>query len=252
MIAILSGLAGVEATITLQRLASNADLVAWHDQLNHSLQDHLRKERESGFVPSSIAHVGRALSNGQPANSADLRALVCAELKLIGEKLRRGATGGYIRFWNTAVRGKPISPKGEDECRDVLVDHLRIRLGRFGLRVEPEARYAESKRADIKILSTSCAVPIEAKRHMNRELWSAPVEQLSGRYLGDPEAQGHGIYLVFYYGSGKGIQELPSPPKPLPRPRNAGQLEKTLKVLLPPELHHSLDIVVLDISRSTR
>jgi hypothetical protein len=249
MITILAGMPGAEVTATLQHLVSNIELQSWNDHLRHALQDHLRAERESNFVPPSVTDVACILSTGRPASVADLRALVCAELREIAKELRHGATCGYKVFWNTTTRGGLRSPKGEEQCRDVLVDRLRLHLGRIGVRVEPEARYGEAKRADMKVICGSFAVPIEVKRHMNSELWSAPISQLVERYSFDPEAHGNGIYLVLYYGAGKGLKSMPPRPDGLPRPKNATQLEADLRDKLTGRQQNVIDIVVLDVRR---
>ncbi|QQV79254.1 hypothetical protein H5J25_19590 (plasmid) [Sphingomonas aliaeris] len=45
----------------------------------------------------------------------------------------------------------------------------------------------------------AAAVPIEAKRHWNAELWTAVEDQLVP-YCRSAGSNGHGIYLVFWFG----------------------------------------------------
>ncbi|MEI9412008.1 hypothetical protein [Mesorhizobium salmacidum] len=86
------------------------------------------------------------------------------------------------------------------------------------------------------------------KRHYNKELWSAPLEQLGG-YAADAGADGFGIYLVFWFGI-----EFPVPGRSDRDavPSTAEALETMLRNDIPAGLQDKLAIVVLDVSRPTK
>ncbi len=52
-------------------------------------------------------------------------------------------------------------------------------------------------------------VPVEIKKDTHPDLWRAIHEQLIPKYVRDPGADGHGIYLVFWFG-GKGMKPPPT------------------------------------------
>lgn len=54
---------------------------------------------------------------------------------------------------------------------------------------------------------------MEIKRSCHPELWSAIRTQLVAKYTCDLATGGHGVYLLFWFGSGENCR--PGPPKPL-------------------------------------
>ena len=110
----------------------------------------------------------------------------------------------------------------------------------------PEARRGENTRADILLLSHGGRnLPIEAKRHFNSELWTAPEEQLAG-YAADEGAFGYGIYLVFWFGT---EYRVPTRPDGGSAPASAVELEAMLRADLPLSLAEKISVTVLDVSR---
>ena len=107
---------------------------------------------------------------------------------------------------------------------------------------------AADKRTDIALYSgVDLKLPIEVKRHTNKDLWTACENQLQRLYTRDPHASGFGIYLVFWYGEELG-GHLPSPPRGSIRPDNAKALEEALRLLIPSDKTHCLDVIVLDVT----
>ena len=90
-------------------------------------------------------------------------------------------------------------------------------------------------------------MPIEAKHHYHRELWTAWHTQLDRLYTRDAQAGGLGIYLIFWSGETED-RRLPQPPKGLTRPASAAELKNALESLIPEEDKHRLRVVVMDIS----
>jgi hypothetical protein len=84
------------------------------------------------------------------------------------------------------------------------------------------------------------------KRDYHADVWTAAGEQLE-RYTRDPEAQGFGVYGVFWFGDKRG-HRLPSPPGGLARPSWAAELEKMLKDRMPLERKSRIAVAVFDVS----
>jgi hypothetical protein len=73
--------------------------------------------------------------------------------------------------------------------------------------VQLEGLHADGKKADFKVTSIvhgrSLSIPIEAKKGSSDDLWTAIDGQLIPRYTRDPDSQGHGIFIVFWFGKTK-------------------------------------------------
>ena len=106
-------------------------------------------------------------------------------------------------------------------------------------------RYADIKRADLRVSyatpSISANVPIEIKRDSHADLWSAIQDQLIRRYTKGLETDGHGIYVVFWFGRHK-IPASPSGKKP----STAETLEEQLLQSLTSEQRQLISVVVFD------
>jgi hypothetical protein len=242
----LSESPGHDAGQILNSLAPAVD-ASWKPILAHAASEHARLIRDSLFEATSVADLKRALDGGPPANPADLAAVVLEELHRYRRTLRTGSETPWKRYWNTDENGFATRPQIENEDRDRLLELLRPRLDRYGIAASlPEARRAENTRVDILLISHAGKnLPIEAKRHYNNELWTAPVEQLGG-YAADEGAFGYGIYLVFWFGA-----EFPTPARKdrKVRPTTAAELEELLQNDLPLAMQNQISIIVLDVSR---
>jgi hypothetical protein len=190
--------------------------------------------------------VARTLANLQPANAGDLAALTFEHLRDISKKIRDSSTNDYRQYWSYGEGNKKLDrPKPENDCRDTLLSDLKERLGKLGIDAEREGNYADDKRADIKVLyggANGFNVPVEIKKDSHNDLWCAIYEQLIPKYLREPGAGGHGIYMVFWFG-GKNIKPAPDGGK---KPRSAQELEERLRKTLLPEDSHRIQICVID------
>jgi hypothetical protein len=134
----------------------------------------------------------------------------------------------------------------EDICRDRLLDLIRPTLSPIDLRAEPEGHMAKDTRADIVIYSSpGQKLPLELKRDYHPDLWKACANQLDRLYTRDPEASGHGIYVVFWFGN-KRSKKIPTPPKGISLPTTPKKLETALSTLLSPADKSRLEVVVID------
>lgn len=230
----------------LKSLVSNVH-PSWGPQLAHAAAEHARMMRDDRYLAPPLSDLVAALAGGAPASPADLTAVVIEEMERYRATLRTGSETPWKRFWNTDKYGAATTPQIENECRDRLLEILRVRLERYGIVATlPEARRGENTRVDVLLLSHAGKnLPIEAKRNHNRELWSALLDQLTG-YAADAGADGFGIYLIFWFGA-----EFPLPGRADEQalPSSAESLEAMLVGDIPPRLQDKIEVLVLDVSR---
>jgi len=237
-----------DANVALRHLMTLRSLEKWREALANALDIQIRKRREALFKYPSLQEVVKTLSGCQPANSADLQALVMDHLLQLKNDIGNGNTDGYKAFWNVDSHCKVLTPRPEEICRDHLLDRLKERLRPMGIDAAPEGHFARDKRADIKVtFNSSMNLPIEIKRHYHAELWSAPVEQLKKLYSRDPDAAGRGIYLVFWFGTNR-ERRIPKPPTGIVKPSTPEQLEKALIQLIPETDRALIEAIVIDCS----
>lgn len=242
LISQLGGRPGLPARQALESLMHDKRVSAWQSELRHALESQRVVSREADYRAPDAIDLAEALIDGKPANSADLAASVVEHLRDIGKALRHGDTNGYRHFW---IDRTPAQPALENECRNYLLDLLRPRLLPMNIEAQPEAHFADEKRADIKVSYRAgrWIVPVEIKRDCNPNVWRAVGSQLT-RYAQDPAASGYGIYVVLWFG-GEG---MPLPPSGS-RPRTATDVERELNAILTPGERSRISVVVLDVSQ---
>jgi hypothetical protein len=228
--------AALEALTTLQK---QPDLKQWSDHINRAVYDQRITRRKALFKPSSVAEVVSTLANLKPANAADLWALTVDHLKQLIHDIRNGSTNDYRQYW------AGDTPKIEDDCRDALLSDLRRMLVTHGVSAEPEGRYADEKRADIKIIATPHQIPIEIKREMHSDVWKAIPEQLIAKYGRELASDRYGIFMVFWF-TGK-LTAAPSDGGT--KPKTPLELQERLTDTVPQELRHKIAVLVVDCSQ---
>jgi hypothetical protein len=243
---------GEIATAALERLITLPALDRWQDSLRGALYRQQAARREAQFSHPSPGQVNEVLLNRQPANATDLAALTLWHLRDLARQIRDGATDDYKQYWNVDRYGRPVAPKPENDCRNALLSDLRTRLARADVDAQPEGQYADDKRADIRVSfggSAGFNTPVEIKRNSHAGLWRAMRTQLMEQYARDPGAQGHGIYLVFWFGP----ERTPPPPPPQAgKPVGPADMEARLRDMLGPEERRRISICVIDCAVSSR
>jgi hypothetical protein len=233
-----------EAAEALTELENNPALSQWHTDILYSIANQVRTARESRFTYPDVPQVVATLSNAEPANVADLRALVMDVLQEVADDIRHGNTEGYKAFWNIGAYGKATDEHvDENTARDRLLELLRPKLRHLDISAEPEVRYAQEKRSDIAIYCRGMKLPVEIKRDDHGKIWEAAKDQLE-IYCRNPAAEGNGIYLVFWL-DGKGMKKHPHG---LKKPCNAKELKKRLELTIPKSSAGLIDVIVIDAS----
>ena len=232
------------ATQELQRLAALPEMYQWFEQLGQARLQQSTVARDFSFVHPSHAQVAETLYQGLPANAADVAAIVNEVLAGIGKDICTSDLNLYRQFWNVDSYDRPQTPKPEEACRDALANLMRERLTRFQIECTAEARHINEKRSDILCTFSTWAIPIELKKDSHKALWRGITEQLLAKYSIDPRAQGHGMYVVLWFGGGK---EMPAPSSGR-KPTTAAQLLQRLKEQLPAERLKLISVHVIDCS----
>ena len=231
-----------EASGALDRLSDDSGLSRWRHVLLQAQDAQRVIRRDAGYRHPNVEQVCRTLEGGEPANPADLAALVKDKLCELGVKIRTGNTDDWRQYWNKHDHGKLGTPNHEDDCRDALLSDLRERLPP-GIDAQPEGQYARDKRADMRVSCQDFQIPVEVKKNGHRELWSAMQNQLIGQYTTDPATQGYGIYLVFWFGP-----DYTQLPPSGPRPASPPELQRRLEATLTEDQARKISVCVIDVS----
>ncbi len=239
---LISSLAGNPEDAAMQALTDlqrRQDMKHWQDALSRALYDQRITRRKARFKPASVDQVCATLANLKPANAGDLWALTVDHLTQLASEIRNGNTNDYRQYWAGET------PRLEDDCRDTLLSDLRPRLASAGVVAEPEGRYADEKRADIKVTALPHHIPIEIKRESHPDVWKAIGGQLIARYGREAASEGYGIFLVFWFtGNMKA-----APTDGGSKPKTPQELQQRLAATVPQELRHKIAILVVDCSK---
>ena len=244
----LGSLTTSDASQALTDLSEAPQLSAWRDYLQGALESQRILFGDASYVHPSIRDVQSTLSNTQPANAADMAALIKEKLCEISLSLRGDSGNLWRQFWNEDSNGRPTDPKPEESCRDALLALLQNALS-AGVEAVPEGRYAADTRADIRVSHGGHNIPIELKKDTHRDLWTAPRNQLISRYTTDPATGGYGIYMPLWFGR-EDCQ--PTSPPHGPRPATAEELRQRLEQDLTPDEARKISVVVLDVTKPNR
>ena len=233
-----------EATRSLSRLSQSAELEVWRPQIEEGQLRQTAIRRSVSFRYMSTRQLRQTLYNQQPASAADLATITTDHLETIAKSVRDGNTSDWRQYWDFAKGRSPSKPRHEELCRDLLLSNLRSRLERLEIDAQPEGRYADDKRADIRVAYRNrFNVPVEIKKSNHRGLWTSIRDQLVEKYTRDPGCDGYGIYVVLWFGS-DGV--VPSPAGK--RPSSAEALKEALVRSLGAGERLKLSIVVIDVA----
>ena len=234
-----------KVTRKLEKLASDHDLRAWKNFLEDAWHQQKELSRKVNFRHPDIRQVVSTLQNKKPANVADLAALTFDKLTEIGRRIRDGSPAEWRQYWNLDSHRKPQDPRHENDCRDMLLSHLKPLLKQLRIDVQLERYYADDNRSDICVSYGGFNVPVEIKKSSHPDLWTAVEEQLIRKYARDSDTDGYGIYLVFWLGK----EQCRRSPSGL-RPGNAEELQRQLRDTLTEEQSRKISICVLNIEPS--
>ena len=233
-----------DATHALEVLTTDPALSRWRGQLERARDTQRVIHRDAAYRHPSVEQVHSTLSNRSPANASDLAALLVDLLDEVAIRITTDNTDDWRQYWNEDSYGRPQKPKHEESCRDALLSDLSKRLPE-GVNGEPESRYANRTRADIRVRYQDFSVPVETKKSTHRDLWSALRNQLMTDYAKEPASGGYGIYLVFWFGG-----DSVTPPPDGEFPITPIELQARLEETLSEEEVRKITVYVIDVSPS--
>lgn len=233
------------ATQELIRLQALPELHPWRYRISDCRVQNERLVREAMYDHVDPRGVANVLSNREPANERDLIAFVLDHVDTVMRRIRYGDTNIVRMFWREVKEGRR-QPKIENDCRDIFLHDLNREVAPMGVRIGKERPTAGDKRSDMAITLTRrgrhFSVPVEVKLDSHREVWTAWETQLTRLYMPDPDAGGHGVYLVMF--TGHKTRSLHTGE----RPPSAEAMAQAFCDLIPAVYHGRLYGMVLDIS----
>lgn len=239
-----------DAVNTLASLVTDPNLTAWKPEIARAQEEQGRRLRAAKRPDLNLEKIQKALQGGPPANAADLVALTTDILEDLADRIRNGPTSDWRQYWHrNQTTGKPIKPQHENDCRDALLSDLTEIFKKYRIDAQPEGRYADDKRADIRVsFGSDLAIPIEIKKNHHRDIWRGISEQLASNYTRDPKADGFGVYLVFWFGAR--YMKVIAPKGCIPN--EPEELKSLLEKQLDPPLREKIRIVMIDVSPKGR
>lgn len=176
-----------------ERIIGENSLVGYRDSVKHIYAQYKRRYSESMKGVPTHSEIREILMASAPINHDDLQALVLDQLEELQDRARNGQTNDVLIFWNGDT------PHSENYCRDRITSLITPYLDRFGVRVHTEGTMPGNERCDLLSTYKMMDLPIEIKGQWHKDIWSAAETQLAN-YLKEYRAQGHGIYLVLWFG----------------------------------------------------
>ena len=241
-----------DARKSLDILASDTGLSAWKQEIVLAQEEQVRNRRAAKHSDLNLKQIQDTLNNGSPANAADLTVLTLDALEKLADDIRNSGANAWRQYWDwgqNSRKRKPLKPKPENDCRDILLSGLATVLENYQVDAQPEGQYADDRRADIRIsYGPNLAIPIEIKKNSHVDIWRGITEQLVPKYTRDPKSGGCGIYLVFWFGADS--MRVVSPDGGTPQ--KPTELKNLLEGQLDPELSKRIHVIIVDVAPSGR
>jgi hypothetical protein len=233
----------------LESLLKSNKSDAYQTRIKYAIHNQDTLRRQHSYKKPNFQQTLNTINNQKPVNHQDLLALTIDHLDSLETELRNDNFNGYKYFWNEKQH-EVTFPKPEDAARDVLIDQFRTKLSDLEISVEPESLMANSKRVDIILSANGMKLPIEIKRDYHPDVWTACEAQLKELYTTLTQANGHGVFLVFWYGEKRGkTNKIKLPPTTSKqRPTSAKGMQKMLEALVSSNNRHCIKIKVFDVS----
>ena len=243
----LSESAAPEARVALRRLARDESLSPWRYHLRIATNRQRTVARDASYQTPALAAVRATLADQAPASPADLIALALDRLDELARTIQSANTNVWSRFWNQE-QGKPPWPKPENPCRDYLLELLQARLP-ASVGSEKEVQEVSDRRVDIRLSCADFHVPIEIKKDSNPYLWRAANDQLAAKYCRHQATDGHGLYVVFWFGEAAKIRSDGTGSRPGSAEELQQRLEAKIAKQLAPERARKIAVRVIDVSK---
>ena len=229
-----------DATEALRRLI-DGPAVSYANTARHALAQQRKARRDFEYTAPSVRELQAVLTDDLPETIDDMRAYIADRLDMLQVRMHASDTDMWEVYWTEE------GPRGEEYCRNRLVEQL-AGLMPDAIRLVPEMRMPEHRRADIVAIRNAVGLPVEIKGQWRREVWDAASDQLDAYYAREWHAQDRGVYLVLWFGDVPGKQ-LPGHPEQRERPQTPQTLRRMLIDRLPEARRLQIDVFVLDVTR---
>ena len=219
----------------LDALARLPALSPWRGELRAAADRRAHFFRDAGIRRPTPEAVRATLSDGAPANAADLRELVAARLRDLAADLRGEREGPWRLFWHDRFALRPTEPRAAEGCRDALLKGLGDRLPEGVSALPTDAGPA------FVVAGGVWTVPVEVRRNDDPLLWRRPDSMEPVGSGSVAERRGQRILVTLWLQPDR----TPVPPEGR-RPADAAELEQRLSAALRPEAERRTSICVLD------
>ena len=238
------------AAEALASLADNINLKDQNREIKRALENQAINRRTALRPNLTLEQIQKALQGDSPASTADLAALTTDVLEDLAYQIRNGQTSDWHHYWHWRIKPKkPLKPKSENDCRNLLLSYLKLILRKYQIDAQPEGQYADDNRADIRVsYRPGFAIPIEIKKNESHDIWRGIIKQLVPKYTRDPDAEGYGIYLVFWFG----VKHMKAVAPDGDQPSSPEELKCVLKGQLDRAIQKKIHVVVINVSPSGR
>lgn len=229
-----------EATEALQSL-TKGPAPSYADTARHALTLQRKARRDNEYVAPTVDQLQAVMANALPETIDDMRAYFADRIEAVQERMQGSNTDMWEAYWADA------RPKGENFCRNRLVEHISGQLPP-SIRFEPEMHMPAQKRADIAAIRNLIGLPVEIKGQWHHDVWNAPVDQLDAKYTRDWHAEGRGVYIVMWFGNVP-RKQLPKHPEGLDRPNTPQALRQMLIDRIPEARRSQIDVFVINVTK---
>ena len=229
-----------DATEALHRLIDGS-AESYADTTRHALALQRKARRDFEYTAPSVRELRAVLTDDLPDTIDDMRAYILDYLDALQDRMHASDTDMWEAYWSQE------GPRGEEYCRNRLVEHL-AGLIPDAIRLAPEMRMPERRRADIVAIRNEVGLPVEIKGQWHPKVWNAASDQLDDYYAREWHAQGRGVYIFLWFGDVPGKQLLRHPER-LERPQTPQALRRMLIDRLPEARRLQIDVCVVDLSR---
>jgi hypothetical protein len=224
----------------LQGLSGKGD--GYDRIVQRALAEQERARINAAWTPLEPESLVRILSDDQPTSHKDLKAVVLEALAEVEHMIISDQFDCWRGFYTDGGDHQP-----EERCRDHLGVLLQGVAPRFAY--ASEAHLGNDRETDLWCSTSNFGLPIEIKGQWHKDLWHAPLSQLVAQQAVDHRAQGHGIYLVVWFGP---PTNLTGPPRDsgIKAPTSAVELENALASYIR-DRAPGIAVKVINVSRPT-
>ncbi|MBT9373123.1 hypothetical protein [Rhizobium sp. CSW-27] len=231
-----------EATTALMTLTDIGD--GYASKIGRAIAYQRRARADAEWQPYKVDALAKLITEGPAVDHADLQRMVLADLADVERKIKSSPADVWRFFYANATE---LLPYEEEKCSNALFTLLEKSDHNieFGL----EEHLGDDREGDIWCTSNSISIAIECKRHWHPDLWTAVDWQLAKQQAVDWRAQGHGIYVVYWFGMH--VQTVTGPPRGsgIKAPTSAQELENALRQQVSKAGLPDIAVKVLDVSR---